>query len=44
MKIEFERQENIAVQQKVQRYVKCIEQLYTKITAKTWLVEENLFL
>jgi hypothetical protein len=31
MKIEFERQENIAVQQKVQRYVKRIEQLYTEI-------------
>ncbi len=31
MKIEFERQENTAAQQKVQRYVKRIEQLYTEI-------------
>ena len=40
MKIEFERQENTAAQQKVQQYIKRIEHLYTEI--RTWFVEENL--
>ena len=40
MKIEFERKKNTVAQQKVQRYVKRIEHLYTEIRA--WLVEENL--